>query len=493
MAAEVQYHQFYINGRFVEMSGAESFSSIEPATEEVLTKVGLASARVVDEAVRAARLAFDEGPWPRMRAAERASLLREAAALLEERSEELAELESRDTGMPWMMTAAGHLPRAVAHLRHFAAEAERLEGHVYPMDEACLSLVLREPVGVVALLTPWNAPLSVATMGVAAALCCGNTCVLKPSELAPLSASRLAAIFDEVGLPPGVFNLVQGPGNPTGQGLVHHSGVDVISFTGGTDTGRQVMAAAAGTLKRVGLELGGKSASILLADCDFERALDGALLMIFGSNGEACMAGSRILVQRPLYETFLDAFVTRARSIRVGDPLDPDTEMGPLVSRAHREQVLRHIHQAEAEGARLLCGGRVPEGRGFYLPPTVLAGVDNRMRIAQEELFAPVAAFIPFEDEEEALRLANASPYGLAGYVWSQDTERALRMARRLRVGTVTVNSPIIRDIRAPFGGYKQSGLGRTGGRYSLELFTELKTTCLPLHPLPLPRLGHSS
>lgn len=484
--------ELFINGEFTPPTGDAYFESVEPATERTLASVAVASSADVDAAVVAARRAFDSGPWPRMRADERAAMLQTVADLLEESLPELAELETRDTGLPILYTEGGHLPRAVAHFRYFAEEARRLLGETYPMDDAYLSFVTREPVGVAALLTPWNAPLSVASMNVAAALASGNTCVLKPSELAPLTAARLAGIVQEAELPPGVLNIVQGTAHPTGHALVSHPGVDVISFTGGTETGREIMRQAAGGLKRLSCELGGKSANVIFADADFEQALDSALLCVFANNGASCVAGSRILLERPLHREFLDAFVKRAGNIRVGDPLSFETEMGPMISKGHMEKVAGYVRAGVDEGATLCCGGGRPPhlSSGYYQLPTVFSDVSNRMRVAREEIFGPVVAFIAFDDEEECVRVANDSPYGLAGYVWSGNAERAMRVARQIRAGTVSINAPTIRDFRAPFGGYKQSGFGRTGGRHSIEAFTELKTTCLPINPYKLPRMG---
>lgn len=493
VAPASEVYGLLIGGRFRASSESMSFASLEPATGQTLASVSLATARDVDLAISAARQAFDKGPWPRMRPAERAFYLCQIADLLEERLEALAELESRDTGLPILFTQQGHLPRAVAHFRYFAAEGERLIGEVYQMEDAYFNLVIREPVGVAAIITPWNAPLSVASMQVAAALACGNTCVLKPSELSPLSSHALAEIALEVGLPDGVLNVIQGPGRPTGQALVTHPGVDLINFTGGTVTGERVMAAAAQGIRRVGLELGGKSANLIFADADFDRALDGALLSLFANNGEACHAGSRLLIEEKIAEEFAAEFARRAERLRVGDPLSPITEIGPLISHEHQAKVLEFIASGLAEGAVLRAGGQAaqkPLSAGFYVPPTVFSGVNNEMRIAREEIFGPVAAIIPFSHEDEAIALANASPYGLAGYVWTSQAERGLRVASRLRAGAVSINAPAVRDIRAPFGGYKQSGLGRTGGRFSVDHYTELKTVCLPVHGYEFPRLG---
>jgi aminomuconate-semialdehyde/2-hydroxymuconate-6-semialdehyde dehydrogenase len=345
---------------------------------------------------------------------------------------------------------------------------------------------------VAAVVTPWNAPLSLATSGAAAALACGNTCVLKPSELAPVTTSELAKIFDALELPPGVLNVVHGPGQPTGEALAVHPEVNAIAFTGGTATGRRIMEGASRTLKRFVGELGGNAPTLVFADADLDRAIDGTLLCAFANNGEACVAGSRILVERPLYDAFVERFVARAAAIRVGDPLEPTTEVGPIIAPRHLERLQGLIRGAVAEGATVRCGGGRPPGldRGYYLQPTVLTGARPGSAVLRDEVLGPVVTITPFQDEAEGLAMANDTPYGLAGYVWTVSAERILRVSRRLRVGTVWANTALVRDVRVPFGGYKQSGVGRLGGQYSIQAFTEVKNTCIAITPHKLPALG---
>lgn len=483
----------YVNGQFLESTEEPFFVSVDPATEHQMAQIQVASATLVNQAVSAARQAFDHGPWPRMRPAERAAYLFEFADIIESRLSEIAHLETRDTGLPILFTKGGHIPKAVSQFRYFAEEAMRLIGDAYSLDSAYINIAMREPIGVVAIITPWNAPLAVASSNLAAALATGNCCVLKPSEEAPLSSAFLAEVAAEAGLPPGVLNVVFGPGCPTGTSLVSHPDVDFISFTGSTETGEHIMAQAATGFKRLGLETGGKSANIIFKDADLDAALDGAVLSIFANNGEVCAAGSRILVERACYEDFVAAFADRARNIRVADPTNPTTELGPLISANHLHWVTNCIESGQAEGAQLVCGGMRPEDLdvGYFIQPAVIADVDNRMRIAQVEVFGPVATVIPFDgSEESAVWIANESRFGLAAYVWSGDCAKALRVARGICAGMVAVNSPFVRDPRAPFGGYKSSGYGRTGGRHSIELFTELKTTCLPVNSYTFPQLG---
>lgn len=466
--------------------------SVDPTTEAVLCEQPIGQPATVDAAVNAARDAFDHGPWPRWPAAERARCLLTLAEHLQEHAEALARIETSDNGMPIRFTAGGHLPRSIQHLRYFAEEASRLDGQTFPLDRAYLNLTVREPLGVIAVIAPWNGPLAVATLNLGAALATGNTVVLKPPEKAPLSCWQLARMIHASGFPPGVINVVFGPGEPTGAYLVRHPGVDGICFVGATAVGRQILADTAPDLKKVTLELGGKSPTVVLADAPFEQAVDGALLAVFSSNGEVCTAGSRIVVEEPLYARFLERLVERARRIRLGDPQHADTEMGPLITRAHRDGVLATLEEARGEGATVACGGRPPpvRDRGFFLEPTILHEVPPESRVAREELFAPVACVVPARDAEAAVRLANDSAFGLAASIWSGDGARALALARELRVGAVGINSPIIRDIRAPFGGVKASGLGRLGGRWSLDAYTTPKTLSIPVERYPLPRLG---
>jgi 5-carboxymethyl-2-hydroxymuconic-semialdehyde dehydrogenase len=483
--------ELFIDGRFEPAQAGATFTSVDPASEDVIADVALAEAADVDRAVAAARRAFDQGPWPRMRAAERAEYLRAIADAIEENLDTLALLESIDTGLPVMYTS-GHVMRAVTHFRYFAEEAERIGGTTHPQDRAYIHVVTREPIGVVAIVTSWNAPISLATSGAAAALTCGNTCVLKPSEFSPVTAAELAKIVEALELPPGVLNVIHGPGLPTGDALVGHPGVDAIGFTGGSATGRRIMARAAGSLKRFVGELGGNAPTLVFADADLDRVVDGTILCAFANNGEVCVAGSRLLVEQPVYQAFVDRFTARARNIRVGEPQQPDTELGPLISEQHRERLQGMIAAAVAGGATLRCGGeRVSEqARGYYLAPTVLTDVAPGGRIVQEEILGPVVTIAPFTTEAEALERANGTIYGLAGYVWTRSAERIFRVSAGLRVGTVWANSALVRDVRVPFGGYKQSGVGRLGGQHSIEAFTEVKNTCIAIEPYALPALG---
>lgn len=488
----LQSVDLYIDGKFRSSRSGHTFTTLNPATESALAEVPEATAEDVDEAVMSARRAFEKGEWPRMPAARRSQILYEAAALIEERATEIAELETADTGMTINMTRFGHVPRSAAHFRHFAEEAERSKGESYPLDAAYLYVVDRVPMGVVSIFAPWNAPLAVASINIAAALAFGNCCVLKPSENSPLSAFALAQILEKAGVPAGVVNVIQGRANPTGRALAEHPSVNMIHFVGGTTSGRSIMKAASAHLVRVGLELGGKSPSIIFSDADLEKAVDGTLLAAFSSNGEVCTAASRILVERAIFQEVVDRLVTRAERIKVGDPMLPETEMGPLISAEHHHGVSSAVESAVRAGATIRCGGHRPVHlkTGHYFLPTILCDVANQALIAQEEVFGPVTIVIPFNSVEEAIGLANDSMYGLAAYVWSQDSSKALQVASSLRAGTVTVNCPVVRDVRVPFGGFGQSGMGRVGGTYSRDLFTEPRTTCIPIHPYTLPQLG---
>lgn len=495
LPTSVQSVDLYINGKCRSSRSGHTFPSFNPATESVLAEVAEATAADVDDAVMSARRAFEKGEWPRMPAARRSQILYEAAALIEERATEIAELETADTGMTITMTRCGHIPRSAAHFRYFAEEAERSKGESYPLDNAYLYVVDRIPVGVVSIFAPWNAPLAVASLNVAAALAFGNCCVLKPSEKSPLSAFALAQILEQAGVPAGVVNVIQGHADPTGRTLAEHPSVDMIHFVGGTTSGRSIMKAASTHIARVGLELGGKSPAIIFSDADLEKAINGTLLAAFSSNGEVCTSASRILVERAIFKEVVDRLVTAAEGIKVGDPMLSETEMGPLISAEHHDGVSSMVESAVRAGATIQCGGHRPVHlkTGHYFLPTILCDVDNQSSIAKKEIFGPVTIVIPFDSVEEAIRFANDSIYGLAAYVWSQDSTKALQVASRLRAGTVAVNSPVVRDVRVPFGGFAQSGIGRVGGTYSRDLFTEPRTTCLPIHPYTLPAMGRVS
>lgn len=480
-----------INGKPV--ASADYFETINPADQAVLAEVARGGAAEVDQAVQAAKAAFPA--WAGRPAKERATLLHNLAELIRKHVPELAETESRDTGQVIAQTRDALVPRAAYNFDYFAEMCTRVNGHSYP-TETHLNYTLYHPVGVCALISPWNVPFMTATWKAAPCLAFGNTAVLKMSELSPMTASRLGELALEAGIPPGVFNVVHGYGNEAGEALTSHPDVRAISFTGSTATGNHIVKAAG--LKKFSMELGGKSPFVIFADADFERALDAAVFMIFSNNGERCTAGSRILVERSIYSKFAERFVERAKRLanRIGDPLDHDTIVGPMISKNHLAKVRGYIELGSKEGATLACGGldapQLPAAlrHGNYVAPTVFVDVDNRMRIAQEEIFGPVACVIPFDNEAEAIRLANDVAYGLSSYVWTESTGRALRVAAAIEAGMCFVNSQNVRDLRQPFGGTKASGTGREGGTWSYEVFLEPKNVAVSLGSHRIPRWG---
>ncbi len=476
--------ELFIDGRWVPPASGKTATVLNPASNEPLGEVAAAGPEDVDRAVAAARRAFDEGPWPRMSASQRGRYLLRVAALLERDAGEVARIESANNGKPIRESGGIDVPLSVDCFEYFAGYATKLTGHTLPVPGDVLAYTLREPMGVVGAITPFNFPLLLATWKLAPALAFGNTVVVKPSSDTPLSTLRLAEIFAEAGLPEGVVNVVVGP-SATGNHLVEHPDVDKITFTGSTDVGKGIAAKAAGNLKRVSLELGGKAPNIVLADAPLEDAVAGALFGVFWTQGEICTAGSRILVQRPIFEAFVERFAARARSLRLGDPLDPATQTGPVVSRRQQERVLGYIEAGRQAGARLVAGGGRPSdpalARGNYVEPTVFVDARPDMTIVQEEIFGPVAVILPFDAPEDAVRLANQTPFGLTAGVWTRDVKLAHRMARALRAGTVWVNMYNVVTSEAPFGGFKQSGWGRENGPYALEAFTEVKSVFVNL------------
>jgi 5-carboxymethyl-2-hydroxymuconic-semialdehyde dehydrogenase len=481
--------QHLIDG--AEVRSADYFDTVNPATQEVLAQVARGSEKEIDAAVAAAKAAFPA--WAARPAVERAALLRRLGDLIAKLAPQIAETETLDTGQVIAQTAKQLVPREADNFHYYAEMCVRVDGHTYPTPTH-LNYTLFHPVGVCALISPWNVPFMTSTWKVAPALAFGNTAVLKMSELSPLSAARLGELALEAGIPAGVLNVVHGYGAEAGEPLCRHPDVRAISFTGSTATGNRIVKAAG--LKKFSMELGGKSPFVVFEDADQARALDAAVFMIFSNNGERCTAGSRILVQKSIYAEFVRKFAERARRIVAGDPLDPKTVLGPMISAAHLDKVRRYIEMGPKEGATLVCGGlEAPpmQGalrRGNFVQATVFADVDNRMRIAQEEIFGPVACLIPFADEADAVALSNDIAYGLSSYVWSENIGRAHRVAAAIEAGMCFVNSQNVRDLRQPFGGTKASGTGREGGTWSYEVFLEPKNVCVSLGSHHIPHWG---
>ncbi|MCS7024798.1 MAG: aldehyde dehydrogenase family protein [Bryobacteraceae bacterium] len=477
-------NQLWIGGEWRDALSGKTFPVLNPATEEEITQVAEADSADVDLAVAAAQKAFESGPWPKMSVTERARLLWRIGDLLLENADELARLETMNNGKPIFESRQVDLPAAAACFQYYAGWVTKLEGATIPVPGNYFNYTLREPFGVVGAIIPWNFPILMAAWKLAPALATGNTVVLKPAEETPLTALRLAEIFETAGVPAGVVNVVPGFGPTAGAALVRHPAVAKIAFTGSTAVGKEIMRAAADTLKSVSLELGGKSPNIVFADADLDAAVRGAINGIFYGKGEVCAAGSRLFVESSIHDLFLEKLTERAGKLLVGDPMHPKTRVGALVSREQMNKVLGYIESGRGEGARLVCGGEpAPQnGKGFFVKPTIFDGVRNSMRLAQEEIFGPVLATLEFRDVEDAISQANQTVYGLAAAVWTRDVKKAHKAARAIKAGTVWVNTYNILDTASPFGGYKMSGFGRELGKHALDLYTQVKSVWVDLN-----------
>jgi betaine-aldehyde dehydrogenase len=477
-------YQQYVNGRFVDSKARKTFPVHDPSTEEVIAQVPDSGPEDVSAAVAAAKQAFES--WSQTTAQERGRVLFRLAERIRKEAPVLAELESRNGGKP-IVEAEFDIADVATCFEYYGGLATKITGHVNPVPDNALSLSLKEPVGVAGQIIPWNYPLLMAAWKLAPALAAGCTCVLKPAEQTPLTVLEMAEWFEDVGVPAGVINIVTGFGDTAGAPLVSHPDVNKIAFTGSAEVGKKIMKAAAESVKRVTLELGGKSPNIFFADADFEAAIDGALFGVFINQGEVCSAGSRILVEKKIYKSFVDAMTEKAKKIKLGPPLERDTKMGPLVSKEQWERV-RSYQDIGKKEAKVATGGGIPKsfGKGYYVEPTIFYDVDNSARIAREEIFGPVCAVIPFDDEKDAIRIANDSPYGLAAAVWSRDIYKALRMVKSLRAGIVWVNHMQPTYVEAPWGGYKQSGFGRELGPWGIEEYLETKQVHINLNEQPI-------
>jgi len=483
LQVQVKPGKLFIGGRWVDAASGKTFPTVNPATGETITLIAEGDGRDAAAAVEAAHKAFHSGPWPEMSAADRAKILWKIGDLIDKYNEELGTLETLDNGKPIFESRQIDMPMTAEVFRYYAGWATKIHGETVPVRGPFLQYTLREPLGVVAAIVPWNFPLLLASWKVAPALATGNTVVLKPASWTPLTALRFAEICQEAGVPDGVLNVITGPGSTLGKALVRHPGVAKVAITGETRTGQEILRDSADTLKRVTLELGGKSPNIVFADADLDAAVRGATIGIFYGKGEVCAAGSRLFVDKKIHDDFMQKLVDRAKKIQPGDPLDPKTRFGALVSERQMQTVLGYIEKGKAEGAKLVAGGeRVSVGgKGCFVQPTVFDGVRNDMTIAREEIFGPVLAAIEFGDIDDAVRLANETPYGLAAAVWTRDIAKAHRVARKLQAGTVWINTYNNYDPAAAFGGYKMSGYGRELSLHAIEHYTQVKSVWVNL------------
>jgi aldehyde dehydrogenase (NAD+) len=474
--------QLLINNRWVPSESGKTFATVDPSTGEEICKIAEADKADVDKAVGAARTAFEKGAWRKMAASERGNLIHRLADLIEQHADELARLESMDNGKPVSVARAVDVAATVGCFRYFAGWADKVQGKTIPIDGNYFCYTRHEPVGVVGQIIPWNFPMLMLAWKLAPALATGNTIVMKPAEQTPLSALRIGELIVEAGFPEGVVNLLPGFGPTAGAAIASHMDVDKVAFTGSTEVGHLIMEAAAkSNLKRVTLELGGKSPNIVFADTDLDQAVEGAHFGLFFNHGQCCCAGSRVFVEEKIYDRFVEKSGERARKRTVGDPFDPKTEQGPQVDQSQFDKVMGYIESGRSEGATLVCGGDRVGDRGYFIQPTVFADVRDDMKIAREEIFGPVMSVIPFKSLDEVVTRANRTEYGLAAAVWTRDIGKAHAIANSVRAGTVWVNCYNVLDPRAPFGGFKQSGIGRELGEYGLQQYTEVKTVIVKL------------
>ncbi len=473
----------FINGQYVVSHNGKTFNNVNPANEEVLGQVSEGGKEEIDLAVAAAKKALN-GPWKKMTLNDRIAIIRRIGDIILERKDELAKLESLDTGKPYWLASTIDIPRSAYNFHFFADYLRGLGTEAYQTDDVAINYAIRRPVGVVGLINPWNLPLLLLTWKLAPCLAAGNTTVIKPAELTPMTATLLGEICRDAGVPDGVVNIVHGFGpDSAGSALTEHPDVDAISFTGETTTGKIIMKAAAQSLKKLSYELGGKNPNIIFADSNLDEVIETTLKSSFINQGEVCLCGSRIYVERPVYEQFVEKFVAKTKELVVGDPFDPKTKVGALIGEEHYNRVMSYVELAKEEGGQILTGGRRPEGleKGFYLEPTIIAGLDRNCRVVQEEIFGPVVTVIPFDSEEEVIAQANDTHYGLSASIWTNDLRRAHRVAGQIEAGIVWVNTWFLRDLRTPFGGMKQSGIGREGGMHSFEFYSELTNICIKL------------